>query len=378
MRFLHLADLHIGKRVYDCSMIEEQRYILKTILAIVLEQKVDAVLIAGDVYDKQVPSAEAVQLFDDFLSGLSEKNVKVFVISGNHDSAERIAFGTRIMSKNGVYMSPVYNGKPEPITLQDEFGDIRIYMLPYIKPIHVRTVFGENEIKSYNDAVAYAVENMKVDSAERNVLLSHQFVTGAVTCDSEEMTIGGVENIDVSVYDDFDYVALGHIHSPQKCKRDTVRYAGSPLAYSFSERKHKKVAVVIELKEKGNVEVKEISLKPLHNMRELRGSYEELVSKKTYEKTATDDYLHVILTDEGTIPGAVDKMRIIYPNILYLEYEKSQCTGNASGKLADVKSKTPMELLQDFFTEQTGKEMSQEQEKLAEKVIRAKAEEGMV
>lgn len=369
MKFLHLSDLHIGKRVHECSMIEEQKYIFKKILRIVEEEKIEGVWIAGDVYDKQVPSAEAVRLFDDFLTRLVARNLFVFVISGNHDSPERIAFGAEIMKSNRVFLSPVYDGKVEAITLTDEWGEINVYLLPYIKPIHVKTVFDEPGIKTYDEAVKYAVDKMEVDIEKRNVIISHQFVTGAKTCESEEMTVGGVENIDVTIYDDFDYVALGHIHSPQKCKRETVRYAGSPLKYSFSEVTHEKVAVVVEMQEKGNVVIKEVPLEPRNDMRVIQGTYEELTRKKFYEDTNTKDYLQVILTDEGAIPNAVEKLRTIYPNLLLLEYSNIKNKKKSSGKTADVENKTTLELLQDFFLEQNGKQMSTEQEQFAKEII---------
>ncbi len=369
MKFLHLGDLHIGKRVHECSMIAEQKYIFKKILQVIEEEKVEGVWIAGDVYDKQVPSGEAVSLFDDFLTRLVARNLSVFVISGNHDSPERIAFGTEIMKSNRVFLSPVYNGKVNPITLADEWGELNVYLLPYVKPIHVRMAWDEPELKTYDEAVRFAVDKMEVDGSKRNVILSHQFVTGAKTCDSEEMTVGGVENIDVSIYDVFDYVALGHIHSPQKCKRETVRYAGSPLKYSFSEANHTKVATIVDMQEKGNVVIKEVALEPQNDMRVIQGTYEELASKKFYENTNTKDYLQVILTDEGAIPNAVEKLRVIYPNLLLLEYSNIKNKVKSVGKTADVENKTTLELLQDFFLEQNGKAMSEEQSQFAKGII---------
>ena len=239
MRFIHLSDLHIGKRVNEFPMLEDQEFILTKILNIIDEQKPDGVIIAGDVYDKSVPSAEAVELFDDFLVRLSKRDMKVFVISGNHDSAERIAFGGRLMDKSGIYMSPVYNGKIEPVALSDEFGDVNIYMLPFVKPSNVRRFFPESEITSYTDAVKVAIDSMNIDTAKRNILITHQFVTGATRTESEDVSVGGTDNVDVSVFDSFDYVALGHIHRSQKCGSEYIRYSGTPLKYSFSEANDK-------------------------------------------------------------------------------------------------------------------------------------------
>jgi len=376
MKFLHLSDLHIGKRVHECPMIEEQKYVFDQITNIIDFNAIEAVLIAGDVYDKSVPSAEAVQLFDSFLTKLAKRKLHVFVISGNHDSAERIAFGSEIMQNVNVYMSPVYNGSVQPVKLNDEFGSINIYMLPYIKPVHVRSIFEDAQIESYNDAVKFAIKQMNVDTSERNVILSHQFVTGASTCESEEMSIGGVENIDAEAYDDFDYVALGHIHSPQKCKRETLRYCGSPLKYSFSEAGHIKSAVIVEMGEKGKTRIETVPLDPMHDMREIKESYSTLASKSYYDGTATDDYLHIILTDEVPIPGAADKLRVIYPNLLLLDYENLKNSSSvADANAADVKNKKPIELLKDFYFIQNGKEMSEFQTEFAKKIIEEAEEE---
>ncbi len=370
MKFLHLSDLHIGKRVHECSMIEEQKHIFSQVISVIDDRKIEAVLIAGDVYDKAVPSAEAVQLFDSFLTSLAKRNLYVFVISGNHDSAERIAFGSEIMQNMNIHMSPVYDGSIRAVSVNDAYGTINIYMLPYIKPVYVRSIFEDAKIESYNDAVRFAINQMEVNENERNIILSHQFVTGAVTCDSEEMSVGGVENISADVYDCFDYVALGHIHSPQKCTRETLRYCGSPLKYSFSEANHVKTAVIAELSEKGKVNLEFIELKPLHDMREIRDSYSALTSRAIYTGTNTDDFLHITLTDESPIPGAADKLRVIYPNLLLLDYDNLK-TGisDSDENSADVENKTPLELLDSFYVMQNGKEMSNFQREYAKKII---------
>ena len=228
MKLLHLSDLHLGKRVKDFSMLEDQQYILAEILRIAGEEAPDAVLIAGDVYDKSVPPAEAVELFDDFLVRLSRLNTQVFVISGNHDSPERVAFGGRLMDSSGIHLSPVYSGQVQPLSLTDPFGTVDFYMLPFLKPAHVRRFFPDSEISSYTDALRTAIGQMPVDPSRRNVLITHQFVTGAQRSDSEDISVGGTDNVDASVFDAFDYVALGHIHGPQHVGRETVRYCGTP------------------------------------------------------------------------------------------------------------------------------------------------------
>lgn len=250
MKLLHISDLHLGKRINEFSMLEDQKYILRQILSLAETEQTDGVIIAGDIYDKPVPSAETVQTFDWFLTGLADKGKQVFAVSGNHDSAERIAFGAQLMRGRCVYISPVYAGVTAPIALTDEYGELYIYLLPFIKPAVVRYVLekeGEAELpKSYQEAVKLAVERMQVDSAKRNILVAHQFVTGAGRCESEEIAVGGLDNVDADIFDRFDYVALGHIHSPQWIMREAVRYCGTPLKYSFSEAEQEKSVTILE------------------------------------------------------------------------------------------------------------------------------------
>lgn len=366
MRIAHLSDLHLGKRLNGFSMLEDQEFILLKILEVLDAKKPQAVIIAGDVYDKPIPPAEAVQLFDDFLYKLSKRDLQVFVISGNHDSAERIAFGARLMDKSGIHMSQVYDGTVEPVTLQDECGAVNFYLLPFVKPIHVRRFYEEAEISSYTDAIRVAIEHMHIGESSRNVLVAHQFVTGATRSESEEITVGGLDNVDASVFDPFDYVALGHIHGPQYIGRDTVRYSGTPLKYSFSEKDHTKSVTMIDIQEKGNVQVSAIPLVPRHELREIRGSYEELTLKSNYEGTATDDYLHIILTDEEDVPDAVGRLRNVYPNLMKLDYDNTRTrTGYTVGAAEDVEKKTEIELLQEFYEKQNGQAMSEVQTQYA-------------
>ena len=367
MKLIHLSDLHLGKRVNDFSMLEDQQYILAEILQIIDREKPDGVLIAGDVYDKSVPSAEAVALLDDFLVRLSRRELRIFVISGNHDSPERMAFGGRLMERSGVHLAPVYDGRVEPVVLTDEYGPVKLYLLPFVKPSHVRRCFPEREIATYTDAVAAAIEAMGVDTAVRNVLVTHQFVTGAARCDSEELSVGGTDNVDAAVFDPFDYVALGHIHGPQQVGRETVRYCGTPLKYSFSEAGHKKSVTVVELGAKGSVTIRTIPLKPLRDMVELRGTYEELTLRAFYEGTTYPrDYIHITLTDEEDIPDAVGKLRIIYPNLMKLDYDNKRTRAGIRLEGAeDVQQKSPLELLEEFYSNQNGQPMSEEQRAFA-------------
>lgn len=353
MKLIHLSDLHIGKKVNGFSLLEDQRYILAQILGIADQEKPDGILIAGDVYDKPVPSAEAVQVLDEFLTSLSRRCPAVFMISGNHDSPERIAFGTDLM-REGVYLSPVYDGCARKVCLSDQWGPVYIHMLPYVK----------------SSAVGEAVARMEKDCCQRNVLIAHQFVTGAARCESEEVLVGGLDNVDAGLFDDFDYVALGHIHSPQHIGRETVRYCGTPLKYSFSEAAQEKSATVVELKEKGSASVRTIPLKPLRDMRKIRGTYMEVTSKSFYEGTNTKDYLQITLTDEEDIPDGLQKLQVIYPNLMRLEYDNRRTRQNQEIPAAEpFEEKSELELFKEFYELQNNQPMSKEQEKLVQDMI---------
>lgn len=370
MKLIHLSDLHLGKRVNEFSMLEDQQYILTEILQIIDREKPDGVMIAGDVYDKSVPSAEAVALLDDFLVRLAKRDLQVFLISGNHDSPERMAFGGRLMAQSGVHLAPVYDGKVSPITLTDEYGPVNLYLLPFLKPAHVRRCFPEREILTYTDALAAAIEAMGVDPAQRNVLVTHQFVTGAARCDSEEISVGGTDNVDVSVFEPFDYVALGHIHGPQQVGRETVRYCGTPLKYSFSEAKHQKSVTVVQLGEKGAVSVRTVPLTPMRDLSELRGTYEELTFRGFYDGTSYPrDYVHITLTDEEDIPDAVSKLRIIYPNLMKLDYDNKRTRAGIILEGAEDQQRSPLELLEEFYEKQNGQPMGEEQRAFAKSLM---------
>lgn len=396
MKFIHLSDLHLGKRVNGYSMLEDQEYILNEIKAVITAESPDAVLIAGDVYDKPVPPAEAVRLFDDFLVQLSRLGLKVFVISGNHDSPERIAFGSRLMDASGIYLSPVYDGTVTPVSLHDAYGVVDVYMLPFIKPAHVRRFYETEteQIQSYTDAMQTALSHLPLDHTHRNVLITHQFVTGSVRAESEEISVGGSDNIDASVFAPFDYVALGHLHTPQNCGQtapttaadssedeqadathdtelsvDTqagaprIRYCGTPLKYSFSEAKDQKSVTVIELYEKGNLHIHTVPLKPLHDLVELKGTYDTVTARSFYEGTSwQEDYTHITLTDEEDIPDAIGKLRAIYHHLMKLDYDNKR-TRSSSEITADlaVEEKTPIQLFSDFYELQNNQPLSEDQ-----------------
>ena len=372
MKLIHLSDLHIGKRVNEVSMIEDQAYILLQILRIIDEEKADAVLIAGDVYDKSVPSAEAVTLFDDFLCRLAKRNKPVLIISGNHDSPERLAFGNRLLELGGIHISPVYDGNVRTVTLADAHGEVVFWLLPFVKPAHVKRFYPDAGIESYTDACRVAVEQMELDTEKRNVLLTHQFVTGASTCESEEISVGGSDNVDASVFADFDYVALGHIHGPQNIGSNRIRYCGTPLKYSFSEADHHKSVTLVRLGEKGELSLELRPLTPRHDLRQLRGTFAELTDKAFYEAAVTDDYLHIILTDEEDVAEAAGRLRQIYPNLMKLSYDNTRTrTTQVVGGAEDVQRKTPLELFEELYELQNNQSMSQEQRRFSEELIEA-------
>lgn len=375
MKFIHISDLHIGKRVNEFPLLEDQKYVLSQVLAIADEEQAEGVLIAGDIYDKPVPSAEAVQLFDWFLTRLAELGKQVFAVSGNHDSPERIAFGARLMKSRGVYLSQVYDGNVIHITAEDAYGELDIYLLPFVKPALVRHVLeaeGAEELpESYHDAVRLAVERMKVDRTKRNILVAHQFVTGAARCESEEVAVGGLDNVDGAVFDDFDYVALGHIHSPQCVGRDTVRYCGTPLKYSFSEAGHTKSVTILELKEKGSITINTVPLQPKRDMKKIKGTYMEVTGRPFYESLNREDYFHITLTDEEDIPDAVSRLRVIYPNLMKLEYDNKRTRSSRDLVLADrTETESPETLFAEFYKKQNNQEMSIWQQEFTAKLIK--------
>lgn len=376
MKLIHISDLHIGKRVHEFSMIEDQRYILNQIGDIIENVKADGLLIAGDVYDKSVPSAEAVQIFDSFLTRLSGAGIPVYIISGNHDSAERLSFGAELLKESGIYISRVYDGEIRTIETEDEYGPLYIHLLPFLKPSVVRHALETEEVTTCQEAVEAALEKLKTDTEKRNVLVAHQFVLGAGRCDSEEVSVGGLDQIDGRVFDGFDYVALGHIHSPQHVGKETIRYCGTPLKYSFSEAGHKKSVTVVELKEKGRVEIETIPLIPRLDLRKIKGTYLDVTDRKVYTEENRYDYLQITLTDEEDIPNAMARLRTIYPNLMSLAYDNTRTRENREIQgLQEQSRKTELELFGEFFEKLNNEPMKEEQEEYMKNLIR-KLKEG--
>ena len=375
MKLIHLSDLHLGNRVNDFPMLEDQAYILDRILEIADEERPDAALIAGDVYDKNVPSAEAVALLDDFLVKLADRSLPVLLISGNHDSPERLAFANRLMEGRGVYIAPVYHGEVSPVTLEDDCGPVDFWLLPFLKPAHIRRFFPEEGVESFTDAMACAIRHMPLDPARRNVLVTHQFVTGAARCESEEVSVGGADNVDASVFAPFDYVALGHLHGPQNVGGERIRYCGTPLKYSFSEAGHQKSVTIVELGEKGSLEVRAVPLLPQRDMVELRGSFAQLKSPEFYGQVDRDAYVRVILTDESDIYDAMGQLRPVYPNLMALDYDNLRTrSGAVVLEEADVK-RDPLELFADFYQQQNHQPMSEEQRRYLTELLETIQEE---
>lgn len=362
MRFLHLADLHIGKRVNGFSMIEDQKFVFEQVYNVIENEKIDGIIMAGDIYDKPVPSAEAVKLFDEMLTRLVSINLPIFVISGNHDSAERIGFGSDILSAAKVYMSRVYNGNLQKIELEDDYGKINVYLLPFIKPATVKNIYKEAEIKDYDDALEYVLSQEKIDETKRNVIVSHQFVTGAMRSESEEVSVGGLDNVSVENYEAFDYVALGHIHRAQQMGRESARYAGTLLKYSFSEEKHNKSMTIVDLKEKGNIEIKEIPVKLLHDLKTIKGKFSKITSEEFYKELKKEDYYRAVLTDEDDILNAIGKLKSIYPNLMSMEYDNTRTRSySVVDNVETGEAKSPLDYFEEFFEKQNGRKMSEKQ-----------------
>ena len=370
MRFAHLSDLHIGKRVNGFSMIEDQKYILNQVIEIIKREEVEAVILAGDIYDKTIPSAEAVQILDDFLIQLSNLNLPIFVISGNHDSAERLSFGARVLRKSQIYISELYNGEITPITLEDEYGKIHVYLMPFLKPALVRQALGREEIVTYQDAVEMAIHQIPLKEEDRNILVAHQFVIGASKSDSEEVSVGGLDQISHTLFESFDYTALGHIHGPQHIGKETIRYCGTPLKYSFSEEAHTKSVTIIDLEQKGKTTIRMVPLIPMRDMRKIRGKYEEIISQALVDNRSLEDYIQITLTDEEDVLNGLENLRKIYPNIMRFEYDNKRTREqNELTNAVVIEQRSELELFEEFYFLQNNQEISKEQRELLQAII---------
>ena len=427
MKLLHLADLHIGKRVHEYSMLEEQKHALAQALRMAEEHKVDAVLIAGDVYDKNIPTIEGVRLLDTFLTELKARKIPTFIISGNHDSAERLSFGRHLLENAEIYLSGTYEEEILKRTLTDEFGEVDIYLLPFLKPQQIEVAEGEEKPKDYTEAVRLVLGRLNINKNNRNILLAHQFVGGfgaePFRTDSETQSVGGVDMVDYRVFEEFDYVALGHLHGAQQVGRETVRYAGSPVKYSFSEVRQEKSATLIDIRKKhfqtaqnktGNssnnsnnnnnsstdnnrnssinnsndkrsndtnintirenftdITIEKLPFIPIHDMREIKGTLEQLTSPEILSESDCNDYMHITLTDEEEIYDVFGKLRAVYPNVMLLDFDNKRTRAAGVEALAGavMKEKSTMELFREFFEKQTGSGLSELQEQIMTDVI---------
>lgn len=359
MKFAHLSDLHLGRHLNQYSLLQDQEYILKQVITIIREQGVEAVLISGDIYDRPVPPGEAVALFDNFLAELAADKLPVCIISGNHDSPERLAFASRLIAASGVYLSPVYQGEIHPVRLTDAYGTVNLYMLPFIKPVHIRHFFPEDEPGTYTDAIRSAISHMNIDWKERNVLLAHQFVTGALRSDSEDISVGGLDHVDADVFEGFDYVALGHLHRAQNVGDGKIRYCGTPLKYSFHEVKDEKTVTIVELGEKGKISMDTIPLLPIRDMLELEGEFGELISASFYENVDTEAYIRITLTDDLEVLDAFSRLRVVYPNLMQMDYKKR--SWHMDHDMSDIETMVvlhPSKLFERFYQEMNHQPMS--------------------
>lgn len=370
MKLFHLSDLHLGKRVYAFSVLQDQRYVLEQVCALAEKHQLDGILLSGDLYDKPIPPVEAVQLLDEFLTKMQQMGIAVYAISGNHDSAGRVDFGSRILQQQNLHICGAFDGKLYHVSKEDAFGEIHFYLLPFLKPATVSAFREGGESLTYAEAVKWALETMDIDTTKRNVLLAHQFVTWKGTAeesDSETKTLGGVDEMDASLFFDFDYVALGHLHSPQRIGRDTIRYGGSPLKYSFSELRQKKGVTLVEIQEKGNITTEFLPLEPLHPLREIKGTLADLL-EAAEEAGGSEDYVRAILTDEGAVYDPVGRLRVYYPNLMTLEMaQRGERQEDFSLQLDQEQLSGPA-LFAGFFEKQNDREMSEAQKALVEKI----------
>ena len=362
MKLMLLADLHLGKKVNEFSLIEDQAFILDQIIESMDRHRPDGVVIAGDVYDKSAPSAEAVRLLDNFICRIAERDIRLFMISGNHDSADRLSFGSRIFSSNHIFIAESFRQPIEPITWQVGEVTADIYLLPFTKPVQVRSVWPESDVSGYDEAIAQIVSQINLNSDRFNLLVAHQFITGAKTFDSDDILIGGIDQVRADHFTNFDLVVLGHLHGPQIVGRESIRYPGSPLKYSFSEAGHVKSVPLITISSDHTIETELLPLQPLRDLRVVRGPFEMITQPEIFQVGNQQDYVQITLTDEFEIPDVMAKCRAIYPNLMKLNYDNQRTkAGQAFQTSQEVHHKSPLELFQDFYHQQNNRSLTDEQ-----------------
>lgn len=375
MKLLHLSDLHLGRLLHRYSLQEEQAELLTRILQIAADEKPDAVLIAGDVYDRSIPPVYATQLLDGFLASLTRIST-VCVISGNHDSAERLAFLSGPLKESGLHISPVYTGHIKPITLSDEHGPVDIWLLPFLKAATVRPFFPEETIENTHDAVACAIRHIEIDPKRRNVLVAHQFVAGGSPSGSEEsfsttdISVGGSDMVHASIFSPFDYVALGHIHRAQNVSSERIRYCGTPMAYDFSEAGTEKSITLVEIGAEHSVSIRRIAIPAPRNLVEIRGTFDEVTSDDFLRRTDRDAYVHVTLTDDNPIPDVINRLRQAYPRITHLDWDNARTRQSGEITVTEVRKQTPMSIFAEFYQHMGGTALTEEQSNYVENLIR--------
>ncbi|MCL1816317.1 MAG: exonuclease SbcCD subunit D [Clostridiales bacterium] len=382
MKFLHLSDLHIGKIVNGFSMLADQKHVFAQVTGYISSLKPDALIIAGDVYDRAIPGVEAVRVFDDFLTELAAMDVALLLISGNHDSPERLNYASRLLKDKRLYLYGAFDGAIHKVSLADEYGLVNFWLLPFIKPIAVRGMLAEQESESYDEMIKLVLAAANIDYSERNVLISHQFYSKAglnlERSDSELNPIGGLDAVDAGLIGSFDYAALGHLHGRQSVGEEHIRYCGSPLKYSFSEWRQQKSITFVELGIKGQLTLSLLPLAPLHDMREIKGGIDILMNEEISGATDNEDYLRIILTDEEEIVDPLGKLRSVYPNIMSLGFENSRAGIDADTIKTDcetVEKLSPFELFAEFFLDMQGTPMNAEQMGIVRKAFERKVDE---
>ncbi len=374
MKFLHLADLHIGKKVNGFSMIDDQKFVLEQVFDVVVEEKIDSILISGDVFDRSIPNISSLDVFGEFLSKISELKVKIFIISGNHDSQERLSYLSSFLVKSNIFISPNFEGFIKKISLNKDFD---IFLMPYLHPSLIKKYFPNDKISSYNEAFEVLLANTKIDKKKINIILAHQFVAKSydeiIKSEGEEINVGGLDMINPNLFSDFDYCALGHLHCPQSVLGDKVRYGGSILKYSFSEINQKKVFTIVDIKSKNDIKISFKEIKFLHEMKEYKGFIDEFLDEKFYSKIDKNDYIKFTLKDESVL-DAKKKLNSIYPNIMLLEFDNSLTRNLNSALGCDVnlnfaKNKNIFEHFCDFYELQTGSKLDETKEKIVLDVV---------
>lgn len=386
MKIIHTGDWHIGKIVNEFSMLEEQKYILEQLVSVVEREKPDALILAGDIFDRSIPPVEAVELVDEvFNMLLLEMQVPVLAIAGNHDSAERLSFASRILTNNGLHIAGIFDGNVPRISLEDKSGPVNFYLLPYTDPRNIRHIYDDNQISTHDDAMKKVMDKIgqAFNSSQRNIMVTHGYITqmgrpAEYTSESERpLSIGGTEFVNSDYFGMFDYTALGHLHAPQKAGYDNVRYSGSLLKYSFSEVRQKKGVTVVELGEKGSAIRRHIDLIPRRDMRIIKGPVNELISPEVYKSANAEDYIYAVLTDRGELIDPISKLRAVYPNIMGLSRESgSRKEGSKTSASQGYKSKTKLELFREFYDSIQGEPLGQEAEEVMAKIIGEVEKEG--